>query len=129
MLFGEAGQQLLAFLLQFLSSYLQTRTLLQQGLGFAAQVEYLFLAAELIEAALSALQLLFQIGQLAIEEGQCLFCLGGFAVDVLAHIKRADFIEDAGGQNRIGVLQADLDNARLLALLLDDKLALQGLGG
>src|SRR5690606_22539276 len=65
------------------------------------------------------------LGQLVSQKLKALLGFGGFALHVLAHIQAADFIQHTHGEGRIAMLQSDVKNAGILALLTGADGALQ----
>ncbi|MCY1225724.1 hypothetical protein D9M72_379280 [compost metagenome] len=61
--------------------------------------------------------MLLEFGQLSVKKFDGLFCLGSLALDILADVLSANFVERAAQTITIAVLERNADHIRLLALL------------
>ncbi len=89
--------------------------LVQHRFGLDAQVNRFGAHLEVVQGNFRLLQLLAYRRQLRAQELEALGGFGRTAFDVLTHIQTADFVEDALGQHRVGVLNRQVDDARILA--------------
>ncbi|MCY1514302.1 hypothetical protein D9M68_488340 [compost metagenome] len=122
---GVARGQLLALGAQFLQLGLDLHGLRQDELGFLAQVDGPALVAHGVVPVLGGLDLLPQLGQLPLEEGQRLLRLFRLAAQVLIDVFASDVIEDGRGLLRRAPFQRHGDHAALLAAFRDLQVVLQ----
>jgi hypothetical protein len=127
---GEAHDQFLALLAQFLQLALDLHRLRQDQLRFLAEVDRAALVAHRVVTRLGGFHLLLELRQLAFEEVHRLLGFRGLAAQVLVHVLGGDLVQDGGGGDGRCVLQRHADHAALLAALADHQLVLQvGDGG
>ena len=110
---------------QLLDVGLDVHFLIQQPLGLHADVDRVRLDLIRVERGGGPFQVAAHVGQLLPHELQAVRRFGGVAVHVLLHVELADLLEHVGGQLRVGVVVGHLEDARLLALLIDVDGALQ----
>ncbi|MNZ63096.1 hypothetical protein D3C78_812340 [compost metagenome] len=124
MLAGELAVHFRLLQLQFGDAGVQGDDLVEDGLGFQADIHRLAAGLESIQGILGLFKVATHLWQLAAEEFQagCGFRRG--ALDVLTYVEFADFVEYLDGAGRVVVLQRHGNDPGFLAALGDVKVFL-----
>ncbi|VWC41014.1 hypothetical protein BST28156_06997 [Burkholderia stagnalis] len=128
MLRHEAGQQLLAPLLQRLHARFEIDRLLPQREPVVARVDRAVRRTKRVEAALRPFELLLELRQLRVHEADQPIRGLRFALRVLREVRDADRVQDPAVAQRIGAVERRADHVGLLAALRDQHGFLQPFG-
>ncbi|MCY1409632.1 hypothetical protein D9M71_249870 [compost metagenome] len=110
--------------LQFGDAGIQRNDLVEDRLGFQADIHRLALGLVGVQGVFGFFQVTAYFRQLAAEELQAGCGFGGGALDVLPHIQLADLVQYLDGASRVVVFQGHGDDAGLLAALADVQVLL-----
>ncbi|MNF81200.1 hypothetical protein D3C84_634610 [compost metagenome] len=98
---------------------------IQCGLGFQRQIDRLILLTIHIQQLFRTVQLIFDLGQMDLQEIQALLGLFGLAHHILLQIVLADVVEHRANAALVFPFQRQRDDPGIFALLADLKITLQ----
>ncbi|MNV63017.1 hypothetical protein D3C71_1555930 [compost metagenome] len=113
---GEARKEFSPQLLGLKQLCLQLHRQRKCRFGLFVESDGAILIAEASVGVFRVFQLLLKFGQLSVKEFDRLLCLGRLALDILAHVLSANFVERAAQTITIAVFKRNADHIRLLTL-------------